>query len=191
MQTKVLLIDNYDSFTYNLLQIININPKYSCTILKNDKVDLNNVDEYDKILISPGPGLPLQAGIICELIKSFSSHKSILGVCLGHQAIAVTFGGQLFQLPQVQHGIKKEIKIIDGNDYLFRNLPNKIKVGLYHSWIISQASLPDCLKVTSLSNDNMIMSISHRTFDVKGIQFHPESIMTEFGNKIIYNWLEE
>jgi anthranilate synthase component 2 len=187
---KILLVDNYDSFTYNLLQIVEEQGCCSCTVVKNDKIELNKVSSFNKILISPGPGLPAKAGKVCELIKTFASTKSILGICLGHQAIAKVYGGKLIRLSQVQHGIRKKISITGNQDYIFKGLPNKIDVGLYHSWAVSAKTFPDCLTVTAVSNDGLIMALSHKAFDVKGIQFHPESIMTEWGKQILYNWIE-
>ncbi|MBI4811333.1 MAG: aminodeoxychorismate/anthranilate synthase component II [Ignavibacteriales bacterium] len=190
MTTKLLIIDNYDSFTYNLIQLIEENVGCEFDIAKNDKIDFNHVEYYNKILSTPGPGIPAEAGEILRLIKSYSKTKSILGICLGYQAIAEAFGGRLVQLPQVAHGVSKKIKILDERDYLFQKLPEAFEVGLYHSWAVSAESLPSCLKVTAAAEDGTIMAIAHKDFDVKGVQFHPESIMTKDGRKIISNWLK-
>lgn len=188
MKTKILIIDNYDSFTYNLRQIVE-EFQYEYSIVKNDQLGMENVEQYPKILISPGPGLPSGAGFVKEVITEFASTKKILGVCLGHQAIAEVFGGELFNFPVVRHGVTSKVQIIDREDYLFENIPSEFEAGLYHSWAVSKNNLPDCLKITSLSNDDVIMSVSHREYDVKGVQFHPESNMTMIGRQLIKNWL--
>jgi anthranilate synthase component 2 len=188
MSTKILIIDNYDSFTYNLIQLVEeLNCKYD--IIKNDRIDFDLAAGYKKILITPGPGIPSEAGNILQFIKHFSKTKSILGVCLGCQAIAEVFGGRLKQLPNVSHGICKEIKILDEQDYIFNGLPKMFEAGLYHSWAVSADGFPKELKITAKTIDGTIMVFTHREYDVKGIQFHPESIMTHYGKKIIENWL--
>ena len=186
---KILIIDNYDSFTCNLRQIVE-EFHYEYSVMKNDQLTLEHAGLYSKILISPGPGLPSEAGIIKKLILEYASTKQILGICLGHQAIAEVFGGELFNFPVVRHGVTTEVGITDTKEYLFENIPSDFEAGLYHSWAVSQINFPECLKITSISHDNVIMSLSHKTYDVKGVQFHPESIMTEFGNQLIRNWLE-
>lgn len=190
MTAKLLIVDNYDSFTYNLVQLIEENCGCEYDIVKNDEIDFNKIVLYDKILITPGPGIPAEAGEILRLLKLYSNTKSILGICLGYQAIAEAFGGHLVQLPNVSHGISKKIKIFDERDYLFRGLPETLEVGLYHSWAVSSKQLPLCLKVTAAADDGTIMAIAHNEFDVKGVQFHPESIMTAYGKKILSNWLK-
>lgn len=188
MKKKILVIDNYDSFTYNLLQIVEeLHHDYS--IIKNDQLSLETVEEFSKIIISPGPGLPSEAGLIKEVISKFAASKSILGVCLGHQAIVDVFGGELINFPVVHHGISTRVKIICPEDYLFENMPEEFEAGLYHSWAASTNNFPECLKITSVSKDNVIMSVSHIEYDLKGVQFHPESIMTKHGAQIIGNWL--
>ena len=189
MKDKILIVDNYDSFTFNLIQIIREVSRWGWTIVKNDEIRFEEADRYSKILISPGPGIPSEAGKLLALITEFAPKKSILGVCLGHQAIAEAFGGELIKLANVVHGQRKEVIIHDRTDYLFKGLPKKFDVGLYHSWTVSPDRLPSCLKVTAAADDGTIMAIAHREFDVKGVQFHPESIMTAYGKKILSNWL--
>jgi len=186
---KILIIDNLDSFTFNLVQIIEQTGKCTYDIIKNFQLDLKKVAVYDKILLSPGPGLPSENPNIIELIQQYSGVKSILGICLGHQAIAMAFGGKLIQLEKILHGEATKNFVADRNEYLFNNIPEVFYAGRYHSWIVHQESLPDCLKVTSADKEGNIMSLSHKRYDVKGIQFHPESIMTIFGERIIQNWI--
>lgn len=189
MNNKILIIDNYDSFTYNLRQIVE-EFHYDYTIIKNKELTLDEADNFLKILISPGPGIPEQAGLVKEVIKQFAPSKSILGICLGHQAIAEVFGGNLYNFSDVCHGISTNVKVIDSNDYLFNSIPKNFDAGLYHSWAVSINNFPECLKITSISKDEVIMSLSHIEYDVKGVQFHPESIMTKHGKQIINNWLK-
>jgi anthranilate synthase component II len=185
---RVLVVDNYDSFTFNLTQLIE-ECGAGCDIVKNDRVDPKALDRYEKILISPGPGVPSEAGSICNLIREFFRKKSILGVCLGHQAIAEVFGASLVQLPRPAHGTRKLMTIRDKSSYLFDGLPGEIDGGLYHSWAVSPENFPACLSVTASAHDGTIMALTHRNYDVQGIQFHPESVMTHQGAKIIHNWL--
>jgi anthranilate synthase/aminodeoxychorismate synthase-like glutamine amidotransferase len=186
---KVLITDNNDSFTYNLAQLVE-QAGFGCPeIIKTNQLNLETVNGFDKILISPGPGLPNDFPNIFRLLELYSSTKSILGVCLGHQAIAEFFGAKLFNLNRVYHGVKKKISILKPNDYLYKNIPDGFDGGLYHSWAVSEKDFPMELEVTSTTEDGIIMSISHRNYDVKGIQFHPESIMTKDGQQIISNWL--
>jgi len=188
LKKKILIIDNYDSFTYNLRQIVEeFHDEYS--VIKNDQLKIEDVEQFSNILISPGPGLPSEAGIVKEVISKFASSKKILGVCLGHQAIAEVFGGGLYNFPIVRHGVTTKVNIADTTDYLFENFPSEFGVGLYHSWAVSRHNFPDCLKITSVSKDDVIMSLSHVEYDVKGVQFHPESIMTLYGRQLIQNWL--
>jgi len=158
-------------------------------VVKNDETDLENISSYDKILISPGPGLPEDAGIVSGVIRSYSSSKSILGICLGHQAIAVAFGAKLKNLKQILHGQATPAKIIDEQEYLFEGVPKVFEAGRYHSWVVDAESLPGELKITATDNEENVMAISHKTYDVKGLQFHPESIMTPYGRRILKNWL--
>lgn len=185
---SILVVDNYDSFTFNLTQLIEENG-YICEVVKNDRLPSHIPDRFDKILISPGPGTPIAAGRVCELIKTCSGKKSILGICLGHQAIAEVFGGRLAHMANPDHGVSKLITITDNANHLFAGLPGEIVVGLYHSWMVSQNVFPHCLKVTAVAGDGTIMALAHREYDIQGIQFHPESVMTPHGQLIMHNWL--
>ena len=189
MRSKILLIDNYDSFTYNLIQIVE-SQGFRTRVIKNDEIIFKELSMYKNILISPGPGIPTEAGKLISVIKTFAPTKRILGICLGHQAIAEAFGGRLTRMSRVVHGAKKEIKLLKKDEYLFSKLPLKFEAGLYHSWMVSKKNLPKCFEITATDSDGMIMAIAHKEFDVRGIQFHPESIMTKYGCKIIYNWLD-
>ncbi|MCH5319529.1 MAG: aminodeoxychorismate/anthranilate synthase component II [Paramuribaculum sp.] len=185
---KLLIFDNYDSFTYNIVHAVRalgVEP----SVARNDQIDLREAGKYDKIIISPGPGIPSEAGILKELLAEYAESKSILGVCLGHQAIAARFGGSLINLPEVFHGIKSEIDIVKP-DYIFESLPDKIDVGRYHSWAVDRESIPEDLEVTAVSKEGCVMALRHKEFDVRGVQFHPESILTPEGNRIIENWLK-
>ncbi len=185
---KILVLDNYDSFTYNLVHMIR-ELGFSPTIYRNDKIALEEVNQYDKILLSPGPGIPDEAGILKPLIKEYASTKSILGVCLGHQAIGEVFGASLYNLPNVLHGVTSTINISDTNEKLFKTIPTNLKVCHYHSWAVSDVGFPDRLRVTARNQEGLIMAMAHIAFDVKGVQFHPESIMTEHGMAMMKNWL--
>lgn len=185
---NVLVVDNYDSFVYNLVHYLE---ELECkvTVIRNDQLDLDKVSDFDKILISPGPGLPSEAGIIKPLIKKYASDKCILGVCLGHQAICEVFGGSLEQLDEVKHGIKSKVTSLVNDEFLFKDLDDQFDVGRYHSWVIDKNSIPNDLEVTSIDDKGQIMSIRHKEYDLRGIQFHPESILTPFGKQIIKNWV--
>jgi anthranilate synthase component 2 len=185
---KLLILDNYDSFTYNLVHLIEKVSEIPFDVIRNDKISLTEINQYQKILLSPGPGLPKEAGIMPELLKTYTTQKSILGVCLGMQAIGEHFGGKLENLQEVCHGQSKPIFIKD-NDSLFKHCPESFKVGRYHSWVLSNHSFPSELRVTSVDENGNIMSIAHRTLNIKGVQFHPESILSEYGEQIIKNWL--
>jgi anthranilate synthase component 2 len=187
---KILLLDNYDSFTFNLFQLVGEVGNVVPDVVRNDKIRLEEVEKYDKILLSPGPGLPSEAGIMPELVRHFAAKKSILGVCLGHQCIAETFGGRLENLVRVCHGLGIETVVEDENERLFQNLPKTFQSGRYHSWSVSRENLPKSLKITASDAEGRIMALSHRKFDVRGIQFHPESVLTPEGATIIRNWLE-
>jgi anthranilate synthase component II len=189
MRPRLLIVDNYDSFTYNLVQIVENHGNWVFDVIKNDKVQLEEVGSYDKILFSPGPGLPSDAGIMAGIIKSYDRTKIILGVCLGLQAIIESYGGRLINLPKVYHGIKQRIRITDRGEAMFKGIPDFFEVGLYHSWAVEKDSLPAAIKITALSDNGIVMAVSHQTCDVKGVQFHPESYMTEHGHTIISNWL--
>jgi len=185
---KILIVDNYDSFTYNLAQLVEQSGSNEIAIIKNDSSDFDAA-MFDKIIFSPGPGIPSEeSGLMKTILKKHSTTKRILGICLGHQAIAEYYGAKLINLSHVFHGIKEKIKI---NDYanLFKGLPETINGGLYHSWGVSKENFPECLKITALSQEGIIMGVSHKKYDINGLQFHPESIMTEYGAAIIRNWL--
>lgn len=184
---KVFVIDNYDSFTYNLVHYLK-EFEVEVKVCRNDEFEYNDLINYNKILLSPGPGIPDEAGKLKEVIKKYADSKSILGVCLGHQAIGEVFGGKIKNLTNVYHGISSKIRIVE-NDSLFNNLPNEIEVGRYHSWVIDKP-LPKDLIATAFDSNKQIMAIKHRVFDIKGVQFHPESILTPHGKQIINNWLK-
>ncbi len=183
-------MDNYDSFTFNLFQLVGEVGGVTPDVVRNDKITVEEVEKYDKILLSPGPGLPSEAGIMPELVNHYASKKSILGVCLGHQCIAESFGGRLENLARVCHGLGIETVVEDEKEPLFQGLPKNFQSGRYHSWSVGRESFPDCLQITASDGEGRIMALSHREFDVRGIQFHPESVLTPEGAKIIQNWLE-
>jgi anthranilate synthase component 2 len=187
---KILLLDNYDSFTYNLFHYLE-SLGAQITVFRNDEIDLEDVKHFDKIVLSPGPGIPDEAGILKPLIKEYASTKSILGICLGQQAIAEVFGGSLIRLNQVVHGVATPIEVTVHNEILYQDLPLTFEVGRYHSWVVNPQNLPDTLEITALDNNGNIMSLRHRNFDVRAVQFHPESIMTSFGKKMLENWLNK
>jgi len=185
---KVLVIDNYDSFTYNLVHLIN-EVGYEAEVWRNDKFELADVDKYNKILLSPGPGIPEEAGLLLDVIKTYAPTKSIFGVCLGQQAIAEAFGGTLYNLGRPMHGIATPVTVVDGDEPLFWECPQTINVGRYHSWVVSKDNFPSCLKITARDHKNEIMALRHETLDVRGVQFHPESVLTEYGKQMMENWL--
>lgn len=186
---KTLLFDNYDSFTYNLLHILK-ELGVQTEVRRNDKITLDEVERFDKILLSPGPGIPEEAGILLPLIRRYAPTKSILGVCLGEQAIGEAFGAKLVNLSDVRHGISSDIRIV-ANDPLFEGLGPVERVGRYHSWVVSSQDLPECLEITAVdTEENQIMGLRHRIYNVRGIQFHPESVLTPNGKRIIENWLK-
>jgi len=189
MQKKVLVIDNYDSFTYNLVHLVNELGR-DVEVWRNDKFELADVEQYDKILLSPGPGIPEEAGLLLDVIKTYAPTKSIFGVCLGQQAIAEAFGGSLLNLGRPMHGIATPITVLDKGEILFKECPDVIKVGRYHSWVVSNNGLPDCFVVTASDDTGEIMALRHKTLDVRGVQFHPESVLTEYGKQMMQNWLE-
>ncbi|MDQ0641783.1 anthranilate synthase component 2 [Pedobacter sp. W3I1] len=184
----VLVIDNYDSFTYNLVHLIN-EVGYEAEVWRNDKFDLADVEKYDKILLSPGPGIPEEAGLLLDVIRTYAPTKSIFGVCLGQQAIAEVFGGTLLNLGRPMHGIATPVTVVDGDEPLFWECPQTINVGRYHSWVVSKDNFPSCLKITARDHKNEIMALRHETLDVRGVQFHPESVLTEYGKQMMENWL--
>lgn len=189
MQKKILVIDNYDSFTYNLVHLVNELGR-EAEVWRNDKFDLADVNAFDKILLSPGPGIPEEAGLLLDVIRTYAPEKSILGICLGQQAIAEAFGGSLLNLGRPMHGIATPISVVDEEEFLFNGCPDTINVGRYHSWVVNQKDLPSCLKVTATDAGAEIMALRHLSYDVRGVQFHPESVLTEFGKEMMKNWLE-
>lgn len=186
--TKILVLDNYDSFTYNLVHLLEKVCDFEIEVHRNDKIELNEIERFDKILLSPGPGIPSEAGILADVIKTYASTKSILGVCLGHQAIVEAFGGSIKNLDTVFHGVASPLEILI-KDFIFHNVPNGIHVGRYHSWVVSAEKLPTKFEITAVDNFKNIMAIRHTEFDLRGVQFHPESILTEYGEAIIKNWV--
>ena len=184
---KIAIIDNYDSFTYNLSHLIK-EIGAEVTVVRNDQFDLSELEQYDKLVLSPGPGIPSEAGLLIDVIKTYAGRKPIMGVCLGHQAIGEVFGGHLENLSDVFHGVATKGTQF-GNDYLFDGLPKRIVMGRYHSWVVSQENLPDCLEVTAVSDEGQIMGLRHKEFDIHGIQFHPESVLTPEGRTIVANFI--
>ena len=187
---KILVLDNYDSFVYNLVHYLR-DMGHEPQVCRNDKIAIQQVAAYDKILLSPGPGVPSEAGIMPELLKTYAPTKSILGVCLGHQAIGEAFGGTLENMTDVLHGVAHRTLIKQPADRLFAGLPAEIKTGRYHSWTVVPETLPAELTVTAVDEAGRIMALAHKKHDVRGVQFHPESILTEHGRKMLENWLEE
>lgn len=186
--TKILVLDNYDSFTYNLVQMIEQIIGAEVDVFRNDKIALEDINNYDKIILSPGPGIPEEAGILLDVIKKYAPTKSIFGVCLGQQAIAEAFGGSLINLSEIYHGVATEAKQVSDH-ILFNNLPETLEVGRYHSWAVNPDDFPTVLEITSIDNNGMIMSLKHKTYDVHAVQYHPESILTPKGKLIIENFL--
>ncbi|MEA4974916.1 MAG: aminodeoxychorismate/anthranilate synthase component II [Paludibacter sp.] len=187
---KILVFDNYDSFTYNIVHALKKLGYNDVEVHRNDQIVLAEIARFDKIILSPGPGVPSESGILLDLIKTYAASKSILGVCLGEQAIAEAFGGKLINLPEVHHGVTSEIQVLD-NDMLFNDLPKKMTVGRYHSWAVEKESLPDCMKITAVDESGMIMALAHKQYDIRGVQFHPESVLTPEGEEMLRNWLEQ
>ncbi|NEU10411.1 aminodeoxychorismate/anthranilate synthase component II [Flavihumibacter sp. R14] len=188
-KSKILVIDNYDSFTFNLVHLLN-EAGQDATVWRNDKFDLPDVEAFDKILLSPGPGIPSEAGLLLDVIRTYAGSKSILGICLGMQAIAEVFGGKLYNLAKPVHGRATALTIIDKGEKLFSECPDGFLVGRYHSWAVDPNGLPADLKITAKDANGVIMALSHISQDVKGVQFHPESILTENGKQMIENWLK-
>lgn len=186
---RVVIIDNYDSFTYNLAHLVKqLGAKVE--VFRNDQFTLNQLERFTKIILSPGPGIPEEAGLLMDVIRTYAGRKPMLGVCLGHQAIAEVFGGKLVNLKGVYHGIATEGTQF-GNDPIFSGLPKRIVMGRYHSWVVDRAGFPDCLEVTAMSDDGQIMALRHRNYNIHGIQFHPESVLTPEGATIVRNWLQQ
>lgn len=186
---RILIIDNYDSFTYNLVHLVN-ELSLPCEVWRNDQFSIGEVAAFDKIILSPGPGIPSEAGLLLQVIEKYAPSKSIFGVCLGQQAIAEVFGGKLYNLSQPMHGIATPVKVTDQQEKLFKGLPQSFKVGRYHSWVVDEKALPGSLTVTAIDEaDNTVMALRHNQYDVRGVQFHPESVLTEYGKELMYNWL--
>lgn len=188
---KILILDNYDSFTYNLVHYVKDFGHHEVDVYRNDKISLEEVNQYDGIILSPGPGLPSEAGLLLSIIENYYESKRILGVCLGQQAIAEVFSGSLVNLSKVHHGVATQIQLTQPMHYLFEGLPAEIEVGRYHSWVVNPAGFPDCLQVTATDKNSEIMALCHKDYDVCGVQFHPESILTPRGKEIIFNWLKK
>ena len=186
---KILVFDNYDSFTYNLVHLVEKILHLKVDVFRNDEIPLEKVKEYDKIILSPGPGVPSEAGLLLPLIKEYASSKSILGVCLGHQAIGEAFGGTLINLDTVFHGVATPIKIVNNKSAILQGLGEKVEVGRYHSWIIDRKNFPGELEITAVDENDYIMALQHKKYDVQGVQFHPESVLTPCGERIMRNWL--
>ena len=185
---KILVLDNYDSFTYNLVQMIEQIVGEKVDVFRNDQIALEDIEKYDKIILSPGPGIPEEAGILLDLIKKYAPTKSIFGVCLGQQAIAEAFGGNLINLKEIYHGVATEANQIKEHQIL-KNLPETLEVGRYHSWAVNPEDFPEDLEITSIDKDGMIMSLKHKNYDLHAVQYHPESILTPKGKQILENFL--
>ncbi|MBA9071959.1 anthranilate synthase component 2 [Flavobacterium gossypii] len=186
---KIVIIDNYDSFTYNLVHYLE-ELSGEVTVLRNDEFEIEELQAFDKILLSPGPGIPDEAGLLKQVISHYAETKSILGICLGQQAIGEVYDGSLINLDKVFHGISSKVKTSVKDETLFNSIPEEFEVGRYHSWVISAENFPDELEITSTDENGQIMSLRHRKFDIKGVQFHPESVLTPYGKKILKNWLD-
>src|SRR5580692_2019451 len=188
--TRILVFDNYDSFTYNLVHLVEKITQQKVDVVRNDRIPLEKVKDYDKIILSPGPGVPSEAGLLLPLIREYAASKSILGVCLGHQAIGEAFGGRLVNLSTVYHGVATPVRVLKGGG-LFEGVPETLDVGRYHSWVVSEEGFPAELEVTARDGKDYIMGLRHRHFDVQGVQFHPESVLTPLGEQILANWLKQ
>ena len=188
--SRILIFDNYDSFTYNLVHYVKDFGAHQVDVYRNDQIALDEIDHYDGIILSPGPGLPAEAGLLMPLIRKYAPSKRILGVCLGQQAIAEVFGGSLINLSKVHHGVATAIDLLEPKHYLFEGLDTRLEVGRYHSWVVNPADLPQCLRVTALDDHGEIMALCHKEYDVCGVQFHPESILTPNGKEMMFNWLK-
>lgn len=190
---RIVVIDNYDSFTYNLVHLVK-ELGAEVTVYRNDQFKLEDLEEFDKIMLSPGPGIPSEAGLLLDVIKHYAGVKPILGICLGEQAIGEVFGGTLVNLSEVFHGVQTPAHLVESTktrevDYIFNGLHRDILVGRYHSWVVDAESMPDCLETTCVSNEGQVMALRHKELDIRGIQFHPESVLTPDGKKMIKNWL--
>jgi anthranilate synthase component 2 len=189
MNKKLLVLDNYDSFTFNLVHMLKQIGGRDIVVARNDKIEISEVASFDEIVLSPGPGIPLEAGIMPELVRSYAPSKKILGICLGHQCIGEVFGGTLLNLARPVHGVATDCEVCDSAEALFAGLPSHFEVGRYHSWVISPESFPDSLTVTAKDSAGQIMALRHNQFQLTGLQFHPESILTPLGEQMIVNWL--
>ncbi|MCL6523196.1 MAG: aminodeoxychorismate/anthranilate synthase component II [Thermoflavifilum sp.] len=187
---RILVFDNYDSFTYNLVHLVRKLTTDRVDVFRNDELPLEKVAVYDKIILSPGPGIPKEAGLLLPLIREYASSKSILGVCLGHQAIGEAFGANLLNLSQVYHGVATPVYILRQDLPIFQGLPESIQAGRYHSWVVDENGLPDCLQITARDDQQYIMGLHHTQYDVTGVQFHPESVLTPHGERMMANWLK-
>lgn len=185
---KIAIIDNYDSFTYNLSHLVK-ELGAEVTVYRNDQFEMPVLQQFDKIILSPGPGIPSEAGLLLDVIKEYAGKKPILGVCLGHQAIGECFGAKLTNLSAVFHGVATPCHLTT-RDYLFEGLPDTFEIGRYHSWVVDKSNLPECLEVTGVSDEGFIMSLRHKNYDIRGIQYHPESVLTSSGRQILSNWLK-
>ncbi|AVF49067.1 aminodeoxychorismate/anthranilate synthase component II [Elizabethkingia anophelis] len=186
---KILVFDNYDSFTYNLVQIIEKIVGDSVDVIRNNQITLAEVDQYDKIILSPGPGIPSEAGILLDLIREYAPKKDIFGVCLGQQAIAEAFGGSLINLSEIYHGVATDVQVIKDNTLLFKDLPENFEAGRYHSWAVANENFPEELEITAVDDKGMIMALQHKKYNIHAVQFHPESILTPQGETILRNFL--
>ncbi|ASZ11426.1 aminodeoxychorismate/anthranilate synthase component II [Chitinophaga pendula] len=187
---NILVFDNYDSFTYNLVHLVEKITHGKVTVVRNDEIPLEQVNQYDKIILSPGPGIPEEAGLLLPLIKEYAPTKSIFGVCLGLQAIGQALGGSLINLSDVFHGVATPVTVVSREGRLFNGLPDQLEVGRYHSWVVDENNLPAALTITARDNQGFIMAMQHQQYDVCGVQFHPESVLTPDGERILRNWLE-
>lgn len=187
-EPRIVVIDNYDSFTYNLVHLIH-ECGLNATVWRNDQFRLEDIEPFDHVLLSPGPGVPEEAGLLLDVIRQYGTTKKILGICLGLQAIAEVYGGRLYNLDKPVHGTATPVVVLDRSEPLFRELPDRFKVGRYHSWAVDPAGIPDVLTVTAVDEKGTIMALTHKELPVRGVQFHPESIMTEFGKEMMLNWL--
>lgn len=192
---EILVFDNYDSFTYNLVHMVEYISGTGVDVYKNDEISIDDAQRYDRIILSPGPGVPKDAGLLMPFIRAFAADKKILGVCLGHQAIAEVFGGSLINLKDVYHGIAKPVKVLEGistvhlPNPLFKDMPEVFEAGRYHSWVVDKATMPEELEITATDSEGLVMALQHKKYNVQGVQFHPESILTPMGEKILKNWL--
>jgi len=186
---KILLLDNHDSFTFNLVELLRNNGKVSFKVIKSDELQLEDPGSFDKIVFSPGPGLPEEQPAMFSVLKEYGHIKPVLGICFGLQAIALFYGAELFNLPKVVHGQPRSLRVIKPVHYIFKGIPRGTEVGLYHSWAVAEASLPSCLSITARSEEGVIMGLAHNEYDVCGLQFHPESVITRMGQKVFDNWI--